>query len=175
MQSKPRFFDVFQNYKPDAKVQGALEGCLVDAMAIDNDRRLLNLTLHFPAVVDRRVISHVASDLQQGYDLHSVRLQPRFSLEALSMEYIQSIKRYVASEFPSCIGYLAGSEWQLDGDALTIHIKNGGAEKLEAILPKVERVILSETGILCRHIEYSLRTFSSIVRANHIECTVMVS
>ena len=150
MQSKPRFFDVFQNYKPDAKVQGALEGCLVDAMAIDNDRRLLNLTLHFPAVVDRRVISHVASDLQQGYDLHSVRLQPRFSLEALSMEYIQSIKRYVASEFPSCIGYLAGSEWQLDGDALTIHIKNGGAEKLEAILPKVERVILSETGILCR-------------------------
>ena len=129
---------IFGSVVGDTRIPPHIAGGVVTRVNIINEVRQITLWVHF-----RELVGH--DDLMRTEKLYSrsldslVVIKPHFGRELFTTKYFPELYKAVKKEIPCINGTLNNAEVSMEGDTLTISLRNGGKAILDA--RNFERVI----------------------------------
>ncbi|MGN1014089.1 MAG: PolC-type DNA polymerase III [Butyricicoccus sp.] len=140
--------DLFQHYQNDSH-RAYLEQGEVCSLAVSHDRKAVVCQVQFDEIVPRRTLSDMEKGIAEAYQVSRVSISPRYQMDTLSEEYIDSLKDYLTLRSPCAQGYLADSSWKRTEKGLEVSLLGTGAEYLSLSFRQLPELIRAETGIPC--------------------------
>lgn len=140
--------ELFNLYQSETD-RAYLEQGEVCSVAVSHDRRAVLCQVKFSDIVPRRVLQRMEKEIAEAYQISRVSISPRYQINALSEQYIDSLKDYLELKTPSAQGYLADSQWNCGDGKIEVSLLDTGAEYLKRSFRQLPELIRSETGIQC--------------------------
>ena len=112
----------FAKYQPSAPDRALLEEATDVGVRVDKVLRAVEVSASFPAPVKKTRLYRIEEEIRKVYDLHSVRICPRYPAECFTEAYIPEL---LAEAERSCVvarGFFSTYHAYLDGGTLTIEL-----------------------------------------------------
>ena len=93
-------------------------------------QKKIEITLNFKEIVSKKILSAVARDIKNLYELNAIKIFSRYDSSLFSIEYYPEILNYINMKMPSAGKILEGSEAKLENEMLTISLVETGANIL---------------------------------------------
>ncbi len=145
MNTLQELFNEYQNESHRAYLQHS-EVC---SLAVSHDRKAILCQVKFDAVMPRRILQEIETGVADQYHVSRVRISPRYRMESLTDEYIDSLKEYVMMSSSCAQGYLADSEWIQTEQGLEVSLLDTGVDYLSFSFQQLPELIRAETGLTC--------------------------
>ena len=145
-QKRIPFFEILNKYQPDNDIRSALSGAMVTSMSIVRETRSVELELETPSSLSSALLSRLEKELTQVYRMETVRIRAVCPESAFGAETLSMLEARLKEEFPPAAGLLAGAEWILGDDRLTLRLENGGVELLSAYAAFLEELVSPRIG-----------------------------
>ncbi len=162
-QVQKNFLEIFARYHPVDHLIPVLRSATDIGRRVDKERRYVEISAHFPRVVDKATIYEIEEGIRQAYTLNRVMLLPKYPPEQFTDAYIPQILTETERVGIVARGFFSQYSHRLSGGVLDIDIPipYGGIALMEdAKTPSViEGIIRSEFGL------------SVTVQIHHVETT----
>lgn len=125
-----------------------LENGEIKRLAITQSDRTVLLVLQLPELVEHSVFKDAERNLKENMGLKSATIKPRYMAELFDVSYFPSVVAFAKEKSHLINGFLDGAEADVDGDCLTVFLKNGGKSILEthAVNEVIENVMMELFG-----------------------------
>ena len=140
--------ELFNQYQNESH-RAYLESGEVCSLAVSHDQKAVLCQVQFEEIVPRRTIQEMEHGIAEAYHVSRVSISPRYQMDSLTEEYIDSLKDYLVLRTPSAQGYLADSQWTRTEKGLQVSLLDTGTEYLSLSFRQLPELIRSETGIQC--------------------------
>ncbi len=140
--------ELFHQYENESH-RAYLEYGEVCSLAVSHDKRAILCQVRFPEILSRTDLEDMERGIAERYHLSRVRISPRYDIETLTEEYIETLKEYLILRSPCAQGYLADSKWEKTDRGLQVSILDSGTEYLGIAFRQLPELIRTETGIQC--------------------------
>ena len=140
--------ELFNQYQNESH-RAYLESGEVCSLAVSHDRKAVLCQVQFDEIVPRRTIQEMEHGIAEAYHVSRVSISPRYQMDSLTEEYIDSLKDYLVLRTPSAQGYLADSQWTRTDKGLQVSLLDTGTEYLSLSFRQLPELIRTETGIQC--------------------------
>ena len=157
--SQVHFLDLFLGYEPPEAIRPAVEALTLDHADLDREARTISLYLTSDCYLPEQSLEGMASELESRYGLKRLALSVQYPPEALAtFDYHDLYRVFVKCYSPSA-AILAGANYVLEGETLTIHLRANGKNELLSHLPRAERFLEERFGV---HISIAVEAHSSL-------------
>lgn len=157
--SQVHFLDLFLGYEPPEAIRPAVEALTLDHADLDREARTISLYLTSGCYIPEQSMEGMASELESRYGLKRLALSVQYPPEALAtFDYHDLYRVFVKCYSPSA-AILAGANYVLEGETLTIHLRANGKNELLSHLPRAERFLEERFGV---HISIAVEAHSSL-------------
>ena len=85
------FLDKFKKYTPTGEALRLLSGLSDFTWRSDVERRMIEVDVHFDALVKKDLLYAIEADIAKAYQLNSVRLFPKYPKELFSLSYMHEV------------------------------------------------------------------------------------
>ena len=136
-----RFSDYFSNYI-DGEILSVLGNGEISSFSVSRENRTLKIGIFLDSFIDYSVIVNAEKAIEKSMGLHKAVINPVFPKSEFSLGNIERIFQYVKRDTPAANGFFEGAEAELEDNTLTVFLKKGGREVLEA--QKVDAAISRE-------------------------------
>lgn len=133
-----RFADYFSNYISDDILTEIGNG-EITSFTVSREKRELTVSLMLESFVDDGVIQSAQNQIAGAMELKRVHILPKFNKSEFSLDKISRILAYVKHDAPAANGFFEDCEAELEDGVLTVCLKKGGKEVMEA--QKVDRAV----------------------------------
>lgn len=138
---------VFSQFK--SETMGAYLNGKVCSLAISADKKTMLCHVEFDQVLTYSQLTLLEQQIAKCYHLTRLRISPRYQMDGLSGDYIQTLAEELVDHHPSARGLLDGSSWEYEDGRLQISMTDAAAEYLAAPMREMSEKILTETGQSC--------------------------
>ena len=157
--SQVHFLDLFLGYEPPEAIRPAVETLTLDHADLDREARTISLYLTSGCYLPEQSMEGMASELESRYGLKRLALSVQYPPEALAtFDYHDLYRVFVKCYSPSA-AILAGANYVLEGETLTIHLRANGKNELLSHLPRAERFLEERFGV---HISIAVEAHSNL-------------
>ncbi len=133
-----QFYEFFSSYINEADLQ-KIGYCEIVKFKVRRASRSLTLGLKSDSVLDIAFIQRVERQLKESLNMTSVKLEMHYSQSLFDIDNIEKIISPVKILNTAANGFFDGVEAELEDDTLTLCLKKGGKDILEA--QKVDKTI----------------------------------
>ncbi len=151
--SQKTFFEIFNLYSRNDICGQTLSAAKDIKIKADREKRILEISLSLPSVIDKEVLYEIESEMANVYHMNCVRILPSYSSELFGDDSISDILMEAERTGVVAKGFFSRFDYELDKNertlVITIPFSSGGISLLhDANTPKViEKIILSEFGL----------------------------
>ena len=85
------FLDKFKKYTPTGEALRLLSGLSDFTWRSDVERRMIEVDVHFDAIVKKDLLYAIEADIAKAYQLNSVRLFPKYPKELFTLSYMHEV------------------------------------------------------------------------------------
>ena len=85
------FLDKFKKYTPTGEALRLLSGLSDFSWRSDVERRMIEVDVHFDAIVKKDLLYAIEADIAKAYQLNSVRLFPKYPRELFTLSYMHEV------------------------------------------------------------------------------------
>ena len=151
MAEQKNFFTLFARYHPSGETADILAGASDITRRLDAERRMVEVTCRFPALVDKAVIYRIEREIETAYQLNRCILLTRYDPTLFCADYLPQILEEAKRVKAVTNGFLDGCTFTIEGDEITFHIAFGGGsvgllERAKAA-ETIENIIRMEFGL----------------------------
>jgi len=127
-----KFDKLFAKYTQTDADRRILDAATEVVPRIDRERRVVEVTAHFPAIVSKDELYAIEEKLREAYELSVVRILPKYDSSLWSPAYAPEVMRELNRVGAVSRGFFNEYDFSLDGNKLTIKLSfnNGGIELL---------------------------------------------
>ncbi len=125
------FKDYFSNNVENYQLSCLGDGVITHFSVKRDDRELL-IVLNLPELVEYSEIVTAENSIAESMNLKKVSIKPRYLSELFETSYFGSVIEYVKRKNSAANGFFENADVNLDGDKLTISLKNGGFDILSS-------------------------------------------
>ena len=125
------FSDYFSNYV-DNNLLARLANGEISVFKVSRENRSLKIGLFLDSFVSFNDISNAENQIAKNMDLKKVVIEPRFPKSEFDISNIEGILQYIKRDKAVVNGFFDGVEAELEDNTLTLFLKNGGKDVLEA-------------------------------------------
>ena len=125
------FAELFGGYI--ALKDAALKNATVTECKIDQSARDMTVALEADAYIKKSVLDEAAHGLREQLMLHTVHFLPHFPADKFCPAACADISDCLKSETCQLNGFLEGAGYTLDGEKLTVTLKNGGLSTIKKV------------------------------------------
>lgn len=134
--------EIFSEYEWDESVGGGT----VEHLSIDRDNRRAAVKVSFLDYVAASLLEKAARGAARCYFLRELAITPRFPEKSLEKMDFSELSDLLIREYSPAAGTLAGCQWSLKGDKLTLQLRANGRDALEREMPKVQSYLMERFG-----------------------------
>ena len=142
---------ILKKYEPGMRYRDILESATSHTVRADKEKRMLEISAHFPAPIDKEELYAMEEEIRVAYDLAIVRILPHYPAQFYTKAYIPNILMETERVGIVARGFFRHYEINLNENELHIDLPFAidGIRLMEsAHTPQViEGIILSEFGI----------------------------
>ena len=125
------FSDYFSNYV-DNNLLARLANGEISVFKVSRENRSLKIGLFLDSFVGFNDISNAENQIAKNMELKKVVIEPRFPKSEFDISNIEGILQYIKRDKAVVNGFFDGVEAELEDNTLTLFLKNGGKDVLEA-------------------------------------------
>ena len=125
------FSNYFSNYV-DNNLLARLANGEISEFKVSRENRSLKIGLFLDSFVGFNDISNAENQIAKNMDLKKVVIEPRFPKSEFDISNIEGILQYIKRDKAVVNGFFDGVEAELEDNTLTLFLKNGGKDVLEA-------------------------------------------
>ena len=144
--------ELFNQYQNESH-RAYLESGEVCSLAVSHDQKAVLCQVQFEEIVPRRTIQEMEHGIAEAYHVSRVSISPRYQIDSLTEEYIDSLKDYLVLRTPSAQGYLADSQWTRTDKGLQVSLLDTGTEYLSLSFRQLPELIRTETGNVSKNVQ----------------------
>ncbi|MGN0521890.1 MAG: PolC-type DNA polymerase III [Eubacterium sp.] len=133
-----RFSDYFSDYI-DTDSLAVLGNCEITSFSVSREKRTLCIGLNIDVLVSCSVLEKCEKSISSSMKLNRVIINPAFPKSEFSVFNIQKILSYVKKDNPAANGFFDDADAELEDGILTICLKKGGKDILEA--KKIDKAV----------------------------------
>ncbi len=141
MDEQIQFLNMFSQYQPPEALYSALSQAALVAADIDPDSRRVNVAIHSPNYIPRRVLSQVSEEICSIYGLRALEITATHPADQLHCVESEELMSMFVDMNSMTRGSLAGANWHWDEHTLIIELKANGKAELEECVPAVRRTL----------------------------------
>lgn len=143
-----QFYNYFSNYISEEDLQ-YIGFCEIISLKIRRESRYVEIGLFSDEIIDYSVIDRVQKSLCKNMDLKKAVLNMRYNENLFEIENIEKIISPIRLNHTVINGFFDGVEAEFEDDTLTLCLKKGGKDILEAqkIDKAVSQLIYDEFGV----------------------------
>ena len=119
--------------------RAVFEKATVVGAEIDPEERRVAVCVAAPTYLSSDAVKKLREDVAAYYSLGSLELSCTYPPEALAAADHRDFADLLCAAYPPARAILAGSRWELDATAVTIHLAANGKDQLEPYLPVLAR------------------------------------
>lgn len=146
-----RLTEVFNRYTPEGYRREWMTAAESISVRADKERRIVEVTAAFPAVLDKDELYSAERDICKTYMLSAVKIFPHYPSDAFKESYIPQILKEAANVRVEVRCFFDGCKYSLNGNELSITVcfSENSIEFIEnSNTPAlIENIIYSEFGI----------------------------
>ena len=135
-----RFSDLFSDYI-DSEIIADIGNGEIYSFTVSREKRTLAIGLYLDRFLGYSKILQAEKAIERSIALHKVTINPVFPKSEFSLNNIENILEYAKRDTPAANGFFEGAEAEIEDNILTVFLKKGGKEVLEA--QKVGSVVSS--------------------------------
>ena len=143
--------EILYKYTPDRDTYDLLMTASDIKVSAEKERRLLQISAHFPALIPKETLYRIEEEVRAAYDLQYVKFLPNYAPELFNHAYISEVLKETERVGVVARGFFSSYRATLDENRLLIEIpfiKEGvmlltGAHTQDII----SRIIYSEFGL----------------------------
>ena len=125
------FSNYFSNYI-DSETLALLGNGEINSLTVSRNNRTVEIGVFFDAFVPYSVIEKAENQIASAMELSKAIIRPAFPKSEFSASNIENILEYIKHNHPAANGFFDGAEAEIEDSTLTIFLKKGGKEVLEA-------------------------------------------
>ena len=125
------FSNYFSNYV-DNNLLARLANGEISVFKVSRENRSLKIGLFLDSFVGFNDISNAENQIAKNMELKKVVIEPRFPKSEFDISNIEGILQYIKRDKAVVNGFFDGVEAELEDNTLTLFLKNGGKDVLEA-------------------------------------------
>ena len=143
-----QFYELFSPYINEADLQ-TIGFCEIVKFRVVRATRNLTLGLKSDTLLDYSFIQRVERQLKESLNMTAVKLEMHYSQSLFDIDKIEKIISPVKTLNSAANGFFDGVEAELEDDTLTLCLKKGGKDILEAqkVDKDIAELIYKEFGI----------------------------
>ena len=145
------FFDIFNLYSRNDTSGGILSRATDIRVKADRQRRILEISLCLPAIIEKELLYDIEAELAEVYRMACVRILPTYPSECFDKDYIADILAETERTGVVAKGFFSRFDAQIDDGSIIIKLpfSVGGIHLLyDANTPRViEKIIHAEFGL----------------------------
>ena len=126
-----QFYNYFSNYI-DSGIMSQIGMGEIVSLKIRRDSRYVEIGLFLDTVVDHSIIVSAQNSICQNMELKKVVIKTYYPQSAFELDNIEQIVKPLITEYPIVNGFFNDAEAELEDDIITIFLKKGGKDVLEA-------------------------------------------
>lgn len=144
------FSNYFSDYV-DSQLMAVIGNAEISSLTVSMEKRSLEIGLYVDCYVEFSFIEKIEQQLASKMELNRVHIKPQFPTAQFNTDNIASILQYVKRDAPAANGFFENAEASIEDDTLTIFLKKGGKDVLEA--QKIDVKIMNKLYELF-HVDY---------------------
>ena len=167
-QSQRSLLQILKKYEPGMRYRDILESAISHTVRADKEKRMLEISAHFPAPIDKEELYAIEEEIRVAYDLAAVRILPHYPAQLFTKAYVPNVLMETERVGIVARGFFRHYEVTLNENELHIDLPFAidGIRLMEnAHTPQViEGIILSEFGVKIKvliHHNLTLQTGAS--------------
>ncbi len=133
-----KFSDYFSNYI-DTESLSLLGNSEISSFSVSKENRILKIGLHMDSFLPVHYIEKCEYAIASAMGLNKVLINPVFPKSEFSLDYIEKILGYAKRDNCAVNGFFDDAQAELEDDILTICLKKGGKDILEA--QKIDKAV----------------------------------
>ena len=127
------FLSVFGDYIQDDVVKNQLKSFTIESMTLFREKRNLAVVMSSNTIVSPNAIIKSEKLIKNCLQLNHVEFLPKFPSTAFVGQFYPYIAERTKQNFAAANGFLVDAEAQLQGDTLTVSLKQGGDDILSGV------------------------------------------
>ncbi|MCM1115181.1 MAG: PolC-type DNA polymerase III [Clostridium sp.] len=135
------FSGYFSNYI-DSDTMAVLGNGEINALTISRASRSVTIGIFFDSFVHYSVVQSAENQIAKAMELNKAVINPRFPKSEFNISNIESILQYIKRHNSVVNGFFDGAEAELEDKTVTVFLKRGGKDVLEA--QGIDKVISKE-------------------------------
>ena len=141
-----RLLDLFGAYQPEDQIKELLDDVKVFDAEINMERRQVAVTVHLKEYLPLGTVRKIEQGIAGAYAIRQMELRTVYEQSALRALCYTDVGLYLSEMFAPSLSILAGCQYALEGDTLTITLKGGGKEMLAPYLGRTEHWLSNMFG-----------------------------
>ncbi len=146
MQKTISFLELFGGFTPPEALAEVLAQARVCHVQIDQASRAVSAALFSETYLTQRQLRGLEQDLQRHFGIRRVALSAAFPGELLASMDFSDVQQVLTRAYPPAASTLAGAQWVLEGDVLTIRLRANGRDALLPHLPRAAAFLREHFG-----------------------------
>ncbi len=134
MENTIYFLDMFSEYRPEEAELDSWQSVELRNAEMDPLVRSIKADLFAPNYIPQRKIRRTETDVAALYGLQKLELCVKFPSEAISQVEHRDLVDVLCGVYPACRAILAGSQWEVTAETVTIHLAANGKDQLKPYL-----------------------------------------
>ena len=144
------FKEVFERITDVSNITSEINNSTVTDVSVKNDNRILDVYICASALIQRKALRAAEETVRKSpLSLQKVSIHPSFPAELFCSDYFFELVEELRRDIPRINGTFGGADAKLDGNVLTIYLKNGGKALLDSVSfdSELTKLIKIEFGI----------------------------
>lgn len=146
MTKKVPFLDMFPDYRPPEEWQKLLSQAVLAGADIDPATRRIEVDMASQLYIPRSVLDGAQRELMGLYGLNGLTLNCTFPPACLQEILPEEVRDLFVSHNSMARGVLAGAQYAVEGQTITLRLAANGKETLEKVLPQVKGTLQARFG-----------------------------
>ena len=153
---------ILNKYEPGTRAREILESARDYTVRADKEKRMLEISAHFPVLIEKHELYQIEEEIRVAYDLALVKILTHYKSEFWGQGYIPELLAETERVGIVARGFFRHYKATLEGDELTIELpfEVDGIRLMEnGHTPEVmQRIVYSEFGVEIKvHIRHNLQ------------------
>ena len=128
------FLDMFSEYVPEEAELHIWRDVVLKNAKMDPQERTISAELFAPSYLSVKKIGKAASDISELYGLQKLELQMSYPVEAIDQVEHRDLVDVLCSFYPAARAILAGSQWEISPETVTVRLAANGKDQLQPYL-----------------------------------------
>ena len=146
MSEQLNFFDMFPEYHPSDFLLRMLEQTQILGADLEHSKRRIQLTMFAPEYIPLRFLNTASTDVCAIYMLNALEIHVTHPAHELSKVEPEELRDLFVAQNSMTRGSLAGSDWNWEGNVLTVQLRGNGKKLLEECVPRVAGELKARFG-----------------------------